>query len=186
MERANSSCTISCLARAGRKAAPAALILPTISTAPLPTLRSATWHSSWSPARLSRRSKPSSSAWAGTSNGSPRSAATSTSTTTCRFLLTKSAPRASTTTQRKRSEATRCPGASVFYKDPTGAVFHTYSAYARGLDILIGAYNWLDLTPKGRDEAELPWAMAWVRRHDEYGEDAQQPCCGSHPDSSAA
>jgi predicted dithiol-disulfide oxidoreductase (DUF899 family) len=78
------------------------------------------------------------------------------------------------------------PGASVFYKDPTDAVFHTYSAYARGLDILIGAYNWLDLTPKGRDEAELPWSMAWVRRHDEYGEDAQQPCCGSHADSSAA
>jgi predicted dithiol-disulfide oxidoreductase (DUF899 family) len=78
------------------------------------------------------------------------------------------------------------PGASVFYKDPTGSVFHTYSAYARGLDILIGAYNWLDLTPKGRDEAELPWSMAWVRRHDEYGEDAAQPCCGSHHDSSAA
>jgi predicted dithiol-disulfide oxidoreductase (DUF899 family) len=78
------------------------------------------------------------------------------------------------------------PGASIFYKDPTGTVFHTYSAYARGLDILIGAYNWLDLTPKGRDEAELPWSMAWVRRHDEYGEDAEQPCCGSHHDSSAA
>ena len=78
------------------------------------------------------------------------------------------------------------PGASVFYKDPTGTVFHTYSAYARGLDILIGAYNWLDLAPKGRDEAELPWSMAWVRRHDEYGEGAQQPCCGWHHDSSAA
>jgi predicted dithiol-disulfide oxidoreductase (DUF899 family) len=60
------------------------------------------------------------------------------------------------------------PGASVFYKDETGGVFHTYSAYARGLDILVGAYNFLDLTPKGRDEAELPWTMAWVRHHDRY------------------
>ena len=60
------------------------------------------------------------------------------------------------------------PGLSVFYKDPSGAVFHTYSAYARGLDMLIGAYNYLDLAPKGRDEAALPWTMAWVRHHDRY------------------
>ena len=60
------------------------------------------------------------------------------------------------------------PGASVFYKDADGTIFHTYSAYARGLDILLGAYNFLDLTPKGRDEAELPWTMAWVRHHDKY------------------
>ncbi len=60
------------------------------------------------------------------------------------------------------------PGASVFYKDADGTVFHTYSAYARGLDILLGAYNFLDLTPKGRNEAELPWTMAWVRHHDKY------------------
>jgi predicted dithiol-disulfide oxidoreductase (DUF899 family) len=60
------------------------------------------------------------------------------------------------------------PGLSVFYKDPSGAVFHTYSAYARGLDMLVGAYNYLDLAPKGRDEAALPWTMAWVRHHDRY------------------
>jgi predicted dithiol-disulfide oxidoreductase (DUF899 family) len=60
------------------------------------------------------------------------------------------------------------PGISVFYKDPSGAVFHTYSAYARGLDMLVGAYNYLDLAPKGRDEAALPWTMAWVRHHDRY------------------
>jgi predicted dithiol-disulfide oxidoreductase (DUF899 family) len=79
------------------------------------------------------------------------------------------------------------PGASVFYKDPGGAVFHTYSAYARGLDILIGAYNWLDLTPKGRDEGDLPWSMAWVRRHDEY-DDAKEKssCCDSSQKSDAA
>jgi predicted dithiol-disulfide oxidoreductase (DUF899 family) len=59
------------------------------------------------------------------------------------------------------------PGLSAFIKDG-GAVFHTYSSYARGLDILVGAYNFLDLAPKGRDEDALPWSMAWVRRHDEY------------------
>jgi predicted dithiol-disulfide oxidoreductase (DUF899 family) len=62
------------------------------------------------------------------------------------------------------------PGASVFYKDPDGAIFHTYSAYARGLDILVGTYNSLDLAPKGRDEAALPSTMAWVRHHDRYGD----------------
>jgi predicted dithiol-disulfide oxidoreductase (DUF899 family) len=63
------------------------------------------------------------------------------------------------------------PGASVFYKDETGAIFHTYSTYARGLDILIGAYNFLDLTPKGRDEEGLAHSMAWVRHHDRYAVD---------------
>jgi predicted dithiol-disulfide oxidoreductase (DUF899 family) len=60
------------------------------------------------------------------------------------------------------------PGTSVFYRDDDGAVFHTYSTYARGLDHLIGTYQWLDLTPKGRDEDELPFTMAWIRCHDEY------------------
>jgi len=60
------------------------------------------------------------------------------------------------------------PGTSVFYRDATGDIFHTYSSYARGLDMLVGAYNYLDLVPKGRDEAELPWTMAWVRHHDRY------------------
>ena len=61
------------------------------------------------------------------------------------------------------------PGLSTFIKDG-GAVFHTYSTYGRGLDIIIGTYNMLDLAPKGRDEDALPWSMAWVRRHDEYEE----------------
>jgi predicted dithiol-disulfide oxidoreductase (DUF899 family) len=59
------------------------------------------------------------------------------------------------------------PGLSVFALDGD-AVFHTYSCYARGLDPLNTAYQLLDLTPKGRDEAELPWSMAWLRRHDAY------------------
>jgi len=62
------------------------------------------------------------------------------------------------------------PGASVFYKDANGQVFHTYSTYARGLDILLGAYNVMDLMPKGRDEEGLTHTMAWVRHHDKYAE----------------
>jgi predicted dithiol-disulfide oxidoreductase (DUF899 family) len=60
------------------------------------------------------------------------------------------------------------PGASVFYKNPAGEIFHTYSTYGRGLDILVGTYNFLDLAPKGRDEDGLAWSMAWVRHHDRY------------------
>jgi predicted dithiol-disulfide oxidoreductase (DUF899 family) len=62
------------------------------------------------------------------------------------------------------------PGLSVFYKNDAGDVFHTYSTYARGLDLLVGTYNFLDLTPKGRDEAGLAHTMAWVRHHDKYGD----------------
>jgi len=61
------------------------------------------------------------------------------------------------------------PGISVFYKSPGSEVFHTYSCYARGLDMMNTAYHYLDLVPKGRDEAGLPHTMAWVRLHDSYG-----------------
>ncbi len=57
-------------------------------------------------------------------------------------------------------------GVSIFYKDPTGSVYHTYSTYARGIDMLNTAYNYLDLAPKGRDEGGR--SQFWVRRHDEY------------------
>jgi predicted dithiol-disulfide oxidoreductase (DUF899 family) len=60
------------------------------------------------------------------------------------------------------------PGISVFYKDENGAVYHTYSCYARGLDMMNTAYHYLDLVPKGRDEAGLDFTMAWVRYHDKY------------------
>jgi predicted dithiol-disulfide oxidoreductase (DUF899 family) len=60
------------------------------------------------------------------------------------------------------------PGLSVFFKDSDGALFHTYSTYARGLDPLNSAYQLLDLVPKGRDEAGLPATMAWVKLHDLY------------------
>ncbi len=60
------------------------------------------------------------------------------------------------------------PGVSVFARDADGAIYHTYSCYARGLDSLNGCYQLLDLVPKGRDESELPMPMAWVRHHDRY------------------
>lgn len=60
------------------------------------------------------------------------------------------------------------PGMSVFRRGEDGAVYHTYSCYARGLDPLNGAYQLLDLTPNGRDEAGLPYPMAWVRLRDKY------------------
>lgn len=65
------------------------------------------------------------------------------------------------------------PGLSAFYKDETGAIFHTYSTYARGGDILINAYNYLDLAPLGRNETTI---MDWMRRHDRY-DDAKHSCC---------
>jgi len=60
-------------------------------------------------------------------------------------------------------------GVSVFCAGEGGQVFHTYSAYARGIDMLNGAYHYLDLVPKGRDEAGHDNPQFWVRRRDEYG-----------------
>jgi predicted dithiol-disulfide oxidoreductase (DUF899 family) len=61
------------------------------------------------------------------------------------------------------------PGISVFYKDDDGSIYHTYSCYSRGLDMLNVAYHYLDLVPKGRDEDGQAHKMSWVRFHDEYG-----------------
>ncbi len=71
---------------------------------------------------------------------------------------------------RKKFPSDEAPGVSVFYRNDDGEVFHTYSCYSRGLDILNGAYHMLDLTPKGRDEDALSYPMAWLRRHDLYDE----------------
>lgn len=72
------------------------------------------------------------------------------------------------------------PGLSAFIKNKAGDALHTYSSYARGLDILVGTYNFLDMAPKGRNEDTLPWTMAWVRRHDEYEEKPKGgSCCAS-------
>jgi len=60
------------------------------------------------------------------------------------------------------------PGVSVFAKDDAGDVFHTYSTYGRGVEVMMGTYRMLDLTPKGRDELALAHTMQWVRHHDRY------------------
>jgi predicted dithiol-disulfide oxidoreductase (DUF899 family) len=59
-------------------------------------------------------------------------------------------------------------GISVFARNERGELFHTYSCYSRGVDMLNGAYHYLDLVPKGRDEDDLQFSMAWLRRHDQY------------------
>jgi predicted dithiol-disulfide oxidoreductase (DUF899 family) len=68
----------------------------------------------------------------------------------------------------QRPQSSESVGISVFHKDADGNVFHTYSCYSRGVDMLNGAYHYLDLAPKGRDEAGQANAQFWVRRHDEY------------------
>ena len=65
---------------------------------------------------------------------------------------------------------TEAQGVSVFAKGEDGAIYHTYSSYARGLDMFLGVYHLLDIVPKGRDEAALSFPMSWVRHHDRYGQ----------------
>ena len=60
------------------------------------------------------------------------------------------------------------PGVSVFFKNDANEVFHTYSTYGRGVEVMMGTYNMLDLVPKGRDEREAGHKMEWVRHHDRY------------------
>ncbi|MFI5316551.1 MAG: DUF899 domain-containing protein [Myxococcota bacterium] len=70
--------------------------------------------------------------------------------------------------QRQKPFGAETVGISVFARDPAGALFHTYSCYSRGVDMMNGAYQYIDLTPKGRDEGGRN--QFWVRRRDEYGE----------------
>ena len=72
------------------------------------------------------------------------------------------------------------PGISVFYKDDAGTVFHTYSTYGRGVEVMMGTYALLVLTPGGRDEQDLEHTMGWVRHHDRYEPapaGSAGPCC---------
>jgi predicted dithiol-disulfide oxidoreductase (DUF899 family) len=71
------------------------------------------------------------------------------------------------------------PGISVFYKDERGRIFHTFSAFGRGDELLIGTYNYLDFAPKGRNETGPNFnLMDWVRRHDQYeGSGEKASCC---------
>lgn len=83
----------------------------------------------------------------------------------------------------RRFPKEEAPGISVFCKDGADQVFHTYSTYGRGVELMMGAYDLIDLTPIGRDEDRLDYPMAWVRHHDRY--ESQQPahpaCCGKQP-----
>jgi predicted dithiol-disulfide oxidoreductase (DUF899 family) len=79
--------------------------------------------------------------------------------------------------------AEEAPGISLFYKDDAGEVFHTYSTFGRGVEVMMGTYNMLDLAPKGRDEEDIPYKMNWVRHHDRYEPEpkaATGSCCASH------
>jgi predicted dithiol-disulfide oxidoreductase (DUF899 family) len=76
------------------------------------------------------------------------------------------------------------PGVSAFWKDDAGTVFHTYSTYGRGVEVMMHTYPLLDLTPKGRDEDGLDFTMAWVRHHDRYepapkATTTAKSCCGA-------
>jgi predicted dithiol-disulfide oxidoreductase (DUF899 family) len=81
------------------------------------------------------------------------------------------------------------PGVSVFFKNDAGEVFHTYSTYGRGVEVMMGTYDLLDLTPKGRDEHNPNYPMDWVRHHDRYlpttpakqASEAGGSCC--HPNA---
>ena len=82
------------------------------------------------------------------------------------------------------------PGISVFYKDDAGEVYHTYSTYGRGVEVMMHTYNFLDLTPLGRQEEGLADTMSWVRHHDRYEPDplakaapVAGSCCDVHAGS---
>lgn len=80
------------------------------------------------------------------------------------------------------------PGFSVFYKDADGQIYHTYSSYSRGGEVLLGTYNFIDATPIGRNETENGNLMDWVKRHDRYETDGrtQASCCGCSTKEKAA
>ena len=76
------------------------------------------------------------------------------------------------------------PGISFFYRDDAGDVFHTYSTFGRGVEVMMGTYDLLDMAPRGRDEDALAYTMEWVRHHDRYESTAAAPataasCCAA-------
>ncbi len=84
------------------------------------------------------------------------------------FEPTDSEPKPNYNFGTKTFGGDEAPGVSVFYRGDDGRVFLTYQTFSRGLDSLNAAYQYLDLTPKGRDEDDLSWPMAWLARHDAY------------------
>ena len=82
-------------------------------------------------------------------------------------------------------EIDELPGVSVFYKDDSATIYHTYSTYGRGGEMFLPVYSWLDVVPKGRNETENGNLMDWVRRHDRYEDDGRtQPATAATGDAS--
>ena len=136
-----------------------------------------TWPMPWSRARRWRRPSRSGSAWAGTvkwvsSYGSDFNHDFHVSFTPEEIAAGKA-------TYNYRTGASvidEMSGRSVFYKDEDGQIFHTYSSFARGGEMFLGSYAFLDITPKGRDETINGNLTDWVRHHDRY-DDATGSCC---------
>ncbi len=84
----------------------------------------------------------------------------------------------------QRFGSTEAPGISVFHRIDDGTIYHTYSVYGRGVELMMGTYRILDLTPKGRDEDDLSSTMQWVRHHDRY-ESATSNCGCGHKETTA-
>ena len=176
---ASSSSTISCSAQAGSRAVRVAHSSPIISDGAVVHLaqRDVTFVVvSRAPFAEIEAYK---SEWDGHSNGYRRSPTTSIVISTSRSPRGKERGKVEYNYTMTEFPSEEAPGLSAFIKNETGEVLHTYSSYARGLDILVGTYNFLDMAPKGRDEDALPWSMAWVRRHDEYQVTPPKAgCCG--------
>jgi len=81
--------------------------------------------------------------------------------------------------------STEAPGISVFHKAADGTIYHTYSVYGRGVELMMGTYRILDLVPKGRDEDSLEWTMQWVRHRDSYDAPSAAKCT-CHPEEAKA
>jgi len=92
------------------------------------------------------------------------------------------------TPQDYSPDSEELPGFSVFCKDAEGKIFHTYSSFSRGGETLLGAYQFIDQTPKGRMENINGNLMDWVKRHDRYDDDGRttaKACCGCHSNAKA-
>ena len=165
----SSSSTTSCSVRTRTSAARAARSGPTTSIATSCISRRATSRSSRSRAHPWTKLSAFKQRFGWTLQmGLVAAGAISTSTTTCRSIRRADREPGPQLRAEDRTPTRSTPGVSVFYRDEAGDIFHTYSTYARGLDMLNAGYHYLDLVPKGRDEDALPYTVAWLRHRDQY------------------
>lgn len=81
--------------------------------------------------------------------------------------------------ETRELDSEEMPGVSVFFKDEDGSIYRTYSAYGRGVEQLVGAYNYLDIAPRGRNETGPAFDLTdWVKHRDKYEVTASRSCCG--------